>query len=164
MSHPALYQAFSDYNQKINVQIYKICAGISDDERKRDRGAFFKSIHSTLDHLLLGDRAWMSRLSDKKYDLNPIGDDLFADYDELAQARILMDNDICNWAQELTSDWLSQDQVWSSFFEDFERTQPRWLLASHMFNHQTHHRGQLGTLLNQAGYDVGVTDLPRFVM
>ncbi len=164
MSHPVLYQAFADYNRIMNERIYEICAGLTEEQRREDRGAFFKSIHSTLDHILLGDRVWMNRFCGGSHALNPIGKDLFDDFGDLSTARAQMDGDICVWSKELTADWLSADMSFSSFFESFERTQPRWLLVSHMFNHQTHHRGQLSTLLNQAGYDVGVTDLPRLVM
>lgn len=163
MTQPTLYQAFADYNQQMNAQLYEICATMPDDQRKLDKGAFFKSIHSTLDHLLLGDRAWMNRLSNSDYTLAKIGVDLYGNFDELAKARAQMDSDIITWVNTLDAEWLASDLVWTSSFENTPRTQPRWLLLSHMFNHQTHHRGQLSTLLNQAGYDLGVTDLPRFI-
>jgi len=35
-----------------------------------------------------------------------------------------------------------------------------WMLVTHLFNHQTHHRGQLTTLIKQLGYEPGITDLP----
>ena len=56
---PALdtFKIMALYNRWMNQRIYAVCAEIPDDERKRDRGAFFKSIHGTLNHLLLGDRA-----------------------------------------------------------------------------------------------------------
>jgi len=164
MTHPALYQSFAQYNQIMNQRIFEICAGISDTERKQDRGAFFKSIHSTLDHIIFGDRAWMNRLADKNYKLAAIGSDLFDDFEGMAEVRISLDVDICQWTAELSEEWLLADMTWTTMLDGSVRTQPRWLLTSHMFNHQTHHRGQLSTLLNQAGYDVGITDLPRLVM
>ena len=36
---------------------------------------------------------------------------------------------------------------------------PMWAVVTHLFNHETHHRGQITTLLMQAGQDPGVTDL-----
>jgi len=164
MTLPAQYQAFARYNQIMNQRVYEICSGISDEIRKQDRGAFFKSIHRTLDHLILGDRAWMNRLSDKTYTIVKIGDDLFDDFDEMARARVDLDSDICQWTSTLTDDWLSSELTWTTTIDGTQRTQPHWLLVSQIFNHQTHHRGQLSTLLNQAGYDIGVTDLPRIVM
>ncbi len=164
MTLPAQYQAFAQYNQVMNQRIYGICSGISDEDRKQDRGAFFKSIHRTLDHLILGDRAWMNRLSDKTYTLVKIGDDLFDDFDEMAKARVDLDSDICQWTSTLTQEWLLSELTWTTTIDGTQRTQPHWLLVSQIFNHQTHHRGQLSTLLNQAGHDIGITDLPRLVM
>ncbi len=98
------YQAFAQYNQIMNQRIYEICSGIPDDQRKQDRGAYFKSIHATLDHIILGDRAWMNRLAEKDYPLVKIGCELFDDFDEMAKARIDLDADICQWAQGLNDD------------------------------------------------------------
>ncbi len=164
MSLSAQYQAFAQYNQTMNQRIYDICSRIPDDERKQDRGAYFKSIHGTLDHIVLGDRAWMNRLAGKDYPLVKIGNELFADFEEMTIARISLDADICRWAQRLNDDWLSTEMAWTASLDGVERIQPVWLLVSQIFNHQTHHRGQLSTLLNQAGHDVGITDLPRLVM
>ena len=164
MTHPALYQAFAQYNRKMNERVYEICSKIPDEERKQDRGAFFKSIHSTLNHLIFGDRAWMNRLADKEYPLGEIGSDFFDSFDVMDEARRDLDADICQWVEELTEEWLLSDLEWTTLMGGGRRVQPRWLLVSHMFNHQTHHRGQLSTLLTQAGHDIGVTDLPRLVL
>ncbi len=164
MTHPAQYQAFAQYNLVMNQGIFEICAAIPDNERKQDRGAFFKSIHSTLNHLIFGDRAWMNRLAEKNYSLAEIGHDLFDSFDQMAEVRRSLDADICQWTAGLTDKWLLADMTWTTLLDGTTRVQPRWLLASHMFNHQTHHRGQLSTLLNQAGYDMGITDLPRLVL
>jgi len=164
MTLSAQYRAFAQYNQTMNQRIYEICARIPDEIRKQDSKTYFKSIHGTLDHILLGDRAWMNRLGPKEYPLVKIGCELFSDFDEMATARIDLDADICRWTQTLSEDWLSTEMTWTASLDGVERTQPVWLLVSQIFNHQTHHRGQLSTLLNQAGHDVGITDLPRLVM
>jgi uncharacterized damage-inducible protein DinB len=96
------------YNRWMNERRYELCAGLPDAERKRDRGAFFKSVHGTLNHLLYADRAWMSRFTGR--DLGWRGP-----ADELTYTRI----------------------------DGRTRTLPAWLLVAHMFNHQTHRRGQL---------------------
>ena len=57
----------AEYNQWMNGKLYDGCARLSDEERKRDRGAFFKSIHGTLNHLVWGDRAWLPRFNGKSY-------------------------------------------------------------------------------------------------
>ena len=55
------YQAFARYNAWMNKNIYNLAARLSDEERKRDVGAFFGSIHGTLSHLLLTDRVQLGR-------------------------------------------------------------------------------------------------------
>lgn len=164
MPKPEIYQALAAYNQAMNERVYEVCARIPDAERKADRGAFFNSIHGTLNHLLYGDRAWLNRLADRSYELSPPGDDLCESFDELCEERAATDAEICEWVNTLSDAWLSTEKTWVSALDERERVQPHWLLVSHMFNHQTHHRGQLTTLLTQAGHDVGVTDLPRLVM
>jgi uncharacterized damage-inducible protein DinB len=157
---PELYQTFARYNQWMNQKVYAVCAEIDDVERRRDRGAFFKSIHGTLNHLLFGDRAWMRRFTGKDYRIAPMGVDLYDDFQELYAARTAMDQDILDWTAGLSEAWLRAPFSWTSGMDGTTRSRPGWLLASHLFNHQTHHRGQLTTLLCQLGYDVGPTDLP----
>jgi uncharacterized damage-inducible protein DinB len=89
-----------------------------------------------------------------------MGVDLYDDFHELRVARAAMDEEILAWSAGLTEAWLRDDLTWTSGVDGTPRTRKRWLLVSHMFNHQTHHRGQLTTLLCQQGHDVGPTDLP----
>lgn len=155
------FQLMADYNAWMNERLYALCAGLSDEERRRDRGAFFKSIHATLNHILWGDRAWMTRLAGKSYgDWTPIGTELYADFAELRAARTDMDREIRAWAAALTPEWLDAPYVFTSQVYKTTRVQPAWVFVTHMFNHQTHHRGQLTTLLAQMGLDFGITDIP----
>ncbi|WP_282605868.1 DinB family protein [Pelagibius sp. Alg239-R121] len=160
MIEPEAFQRFAKYNAWMNVKLYDVCAGIDDTVRRRDDGAFFKSIHSTLNHLLFGDRAWMKRFTGQAYETRPIGADLYESFDELRQAREEMDRDILAWTDGLDRNWLAAPSSWTSGVDGMTRSQPAWLLVLHMFNHQTHHRGQLTTLLSQQGLDIGATDIP----
>jgi uncharacterized damage-inducible protein DinB len=63
MDNLSYYQLMADYNHWMNQKLYAICAEIPDEKRKEDLGAFFQSIHGTLNHLLYGDRAWMGRFT-----------------------------------------------------------------------------------------------------
>ncbi|MGD1956222.1 MAG: DinB family protein [Sphingomonadales bacterium] len=157
---PDLYQSFAAYNVWMSDKVYAAASRLTDPARKTDRGAFFGSIHSTLNHILFGDRAWMKRFTGTAYPLAPMGEDLFDDFGALNTARQEMERDITAFTSGLTEAWLAEDMAWTSGLDGQERIRPRWLLVSHMFNHQTHHRGQVTTLLNQAGQDVGSTDLP----
>jgi uncharacterized damage-inducible protein DinB len=160
LQDPQLYRTFARYNQWMNQKTYEVCAKIDDAERRQDRGAFFKSIHGTLNHLLFGDRIWMGRFTGRQYPIAPMGLDLHDDFSELRAARAAMDQDILDWTAGLTEAWLAGTLTWTSGVDGATRARPCWLLASHLFNHQTHHRGQLTTLLCQLGHDVGPTDLP----
>lgn len=149
------------YNRWMNGKLFDAAAQISDEERKVDRGAFFGSLHGTLNHILWADYAWLNRLADSDYRLPRIGTPLHDSFDDLCAARHQTDNLIIAWADGIQNDWLQGEITWKAGADGIERTQPRWLLVTHMFNHQTHHRGQATTLISQAGLDVGVTDLPR---
>lgn len=153
-------QLFAAYNGWMNRKIYTAAAQLTDAERKADRGAFFRSIHSTLNHLLWGDRVWMPRFNGMTYETGKIGVDLFDDYTALLEARRSMDDDIGAWASSVTQAQLAGRLTWFSGLAQREMSRPTWLCVTQMFNHQTHHRGQVTTLLKQAGIDPGSTDLP----
>lgn len=150
----------ASYNQWMNQKLYALCATLSDEERKRDMGAFFHSIHGTLNHLLLGDRIWLNRfLGEAVYPVT-WGEDLYSDFEELWHERKLTDEFLLKWATLISDQWLAQPFEYTSQIDQMTRVLPAWLLVTHLFNHQTHHRGQLTTLLHQMGHDPGVTDLP----
>lgn len=159
MAERTYYQTMAEYNEWMNQKLYAICADIPDQVRKQDRGAFFKSIHGTLNHLLFGDRVWMGRFTGQPLSAR-IGEELYSDFDTLRQEREITDRQILAWAQQLSPVWLNQPFTYTSGIDGKSRTLPTWVLVTHMFNHQIHHRGQLTTLLSQLGYDPGVTDLP----
>lgn len=150
----------AEYNRWMNTKVFAACRPLSDEERKRDRGAFFQSIHGTLNHLLWADRAFLSRLL--AWDL-PIGsprDVLFAEFEPMAAERERLDGILLEWAQNLPEGALAETYELNSVTYQRRRRMPRYLLVVQMFNHQTHHRGQLTTLLTQLGCDIGSTDLP----
>jgi len=160
MMAPAWCRMMAEYNSWMNGKIYASCAGIPDTERKADRGAFFKSIHSTLNHLLWGDRAWLGRFTSQDYGLPKVGIDLCSDFDELRREREATDAAIIEWTGRLDAQWLASELTWKSGIDGKTRTLPYWVVVTQLFNHQTHHRGQLTTLLSQLGIDIGETDLP----
>ena len=157
---PELFNTFARYNTWMNAKIYGVCSGIPDETRREDRGAFFRSIHGTLGHLMFGDMVWMNRLAGSNYDDRSPVTNSSGTFEAMKAERVNLDRDIEAWTTTLTPDWLSTDATWLSH-DGQERTQPRAMLTLHMFNHQTHHRGQLTTLLTQLGLDVGPTDMPK---
>jgi uncharacterized damage-inducible protein DinB len=153
-------QSMSAYNGWMNRKLYEAAAQLPDAARKADRGAFFRSIHSTLNHILWGDRVWLSRFNGGSYPVGKIGADLYVSFEDLLEARRALDDEIGAWTAQLDSGQLAGTLTWYSGVAQRELSRPRWLCVVQMFNHQTHHRGQVTTLLMQAGIDPGVTDLP----
>jgi len=160
MITPAYCQTMARYNANMNDQLYNACATIADQQRRADMKLFFKSIHGTLDHLMFGDIAWLSRFMGKDSEVPEFGAILYPDFSELAEARKEWDQKIIEWADHLEQSWLESDFSYVSKVDGSSRTKPAWLLATHMFNHSTHHRGQLTAALSQLDIDFGVTDLP----
>ena len=144
----------------MNRRLFAACSALSDADRKANRSAFFHSIHSTLNHILFGDLAFMSRFTGNPATVPELGKDLYHEFDELQKARVALDARIVEWAPSLSEDWLAETLTYESKVDGVTRTIPRWTLVTHMFNHATHHRGQITTLLTQMGIDYGTTDLP----
>jgi uncharacterized damage-inducible protein DinB len=161
MITPQYVQALSAYNTEMNQRFYSAAARLSDDERKLDRAAFFGSIHGTLNHLLWADAAWMSRFAGWPMpDERPErGNPIFGDFAEMHARRLKLDEEICRWAAGLTEDWLVGELTWFSAMAQREMTASKTAILIHMFNHQTHHRGQAHALLTAAGQDTGDTDI-----
>jgi uncharacterized damage-inducible protein DinB len=156
---PELARTFARYNRWMNERLYGSCASIADAERKRDMGAFFKSIHGTLNHLLVADSVWMGRFEGPLFVPSSLAQELHADFAALREARAAMDARIEAWAASLSVAELAGTLHYTSIVDPAPRTCPMALAVAHLFNHQTHHRGQVTTLLFQAGVDPGVTDL-----
>ena len=164
MITPAYVRMMADYNRWQNRNLYAAAANLSDEVRKQQRGAFFGSIHGTLNHLLWGDQMWMSRFIGTPRPKAPAG---IADtvrlherWDDLERERAAFDEVIIDWAETLDPAWLEGDLTWLSGALKRELTKPKVMLVAHLFNHQTHHRGQVHCMLTQCGVTPGDTDLP----
>lgn len=147
------------YNQWQNDNLYNVCGSLSDEERKMERGLFFGSIHGTLNHLLLADKIWLGRFTNDPFHVTGLDQELYADFDALKSARADMDQVIIDWTNGLTEALLAADLHYRPISDPTDKSHPLWLAATHLFNHQTHHRGQITTALSQLGLDYGVTDL-----
>lgn len=161
MTDIAYVQRMARYNRWQNANLYGAADALSDEERRRERGAFFGSIHQTLSHLMWGDRIWMSRFAGTPRPQGGIPESiaLYPDWDALKRERTSFDNVIADWADRLDPAWLAGDLTWFSGAAKRELTRPAAMLVAHFFNHQTHHRGQVHCLLTQAGVKPADTDL-----
>lgn len=163
MITPEHARTFACYNRWQNRSIYGAAGTLTDAQRKEPRGAFFGSIHATLSHLLYADQAWMFRFTGAhKPKVSTIADSvsMCPDWSDLKRERQAFDEAIIAWADRLDPSALEGDLVWYSGAMKRELSGPRALLVAHMFNHQTHHRGQVHCLLTQFGAKPDDTDLP----
>ena len=156
------FRTLAAYNRWSNVRLYDACAGLGDAARKQDRGAYFSSIHNTLNHILVGDRAWLDRV--EGIDTGPVTLDavLFDDFDALRQARAAEDDRIDRVLMGLDETRMAGDLSYRNVAGESHRT-PLRLVLTHLFNHQTHHRGQVHGMLSQAGMPPPELDLIYYV-
>ncbi len=153
-------QLLARYSRWMNERLYAVVGELSEEERTRDRGAFFGSMHRTLNHILWGDRIWLSRFTGETYTGAAFGADVYGDFAGLNRERAATDTAILDWAGRLTPAWLAGKLEYRSASDGRLRSLANWVAATHMFQHATHHRGQLATMIKQAGKDTGITDLP----
>jgi len=166
----ALFRGLARYNRWMNDKLYAVAASLSDADRRRDLGAFFGSVHLTLTHILICDRAWLARLSanndeftfcdasGERIAVAGLVQDVYPDFDTLTTERCATDERILDWVETVGQTELEATVAYKdSRGNPYEHAM--WLGLVHMFNHQTHHRGQATTLLKQLGVDPGVTDL-----
>ena len=164
MIAPLYCQTMADYNGWMKSKIYHAAATLSDEARKRDVGAFFISLHGTLNHLLVGDSMWISRFAPSEKlpvpasQISALNQELTSDFAQLLDWRRTLDDAINSMAAEQTQAILDGPLVYKRMNGAEMRT-PYAAAMMHFFNHQTHHRGQCTTILFQLGVDVGATDL-----
>jgi uncharacterized damage-inducible protein DinB len=149
------------YNRWMNEKLYAACAPMPDALRKEDRGAFFRSVHGTLNHLLLADHLWMGHYTGEPFPAASLDQELHSEFDAMRRDREALDRELMEWVNGLGESRLNGTVTFRAASIDQEFTFSLGACLLHQFNHQTHHRGQLTTLMEQLGYDSGVTDLLR---
>lgn len=170
MSLSSHVRLMAHYNQWMNCRLYEACQSLSHEQLTADQGAFFGSILGTLNHLVVADTVWLKRFA-MAADASPVlapmqncpmptalNSLLYPDFDALRQRREELDQLLLQLAETLDDVALQRGLAYRNFAGlPFEKS--FFSLLMHLFNHQTHHRGQATTLLSQAGVDMGVTDL-----
>jgi uncharacterized damage-inducible protein DinB len=164
---------FASYNAAMNRKLYAAAATLPKDALSADRGAFFGSVLGTLNHIVAGDTIWLRRfmahpaafISLEAMAAVPAPTGLayqFSDnLETLLAHRERLDAIIEALAEEVSDHDLAQPLTYKNARGEFHKNFGSLLL--HLFNHQTHHRGQASTLLSQAGVDIGVTDLVEWI-
>jgi uncharacterized damage-inducible protein DinB len=155
----ARYRMFAGYNIWCNERLYDAAATVGDADYRADRGAFFKSLHGTLNHLLVGDRIWMQRFTGEGELPNSLDAILYDDFTDLRAARRVEDARISRYINGLSAADLEGTLRFRTFVRPEDVEQPLAPALDHFFNHQTHHRGQAHALLSRI---VGNDATPSF--
>ena len=174
MSEIKQFALLAEYNQVMNQRQYAAAEKLSKAELCEDKGAFFKSVLGTLNHILVGDIIWLKRFSAQSSSCealsyiaeleNPKSLDavLFMDFCDLKEERKKIDQIIVEWIKCLSHADINECISYSNMAgKSFSK--PYVSLINHLFLHQVHHRGQVTTLLSQFGVDFGETDLIEII-
>lgn len=161
------YRRYARYNAWINQSLLNASLNLSPEAQIKDHQVFFKSITGSWNHILVGDLLWLNRLAV----IFPIINDaignwpkptrldqvLYSNLNELTQVRQELDELIIQWC-DLLRESDSGDQLQYNNSQGEPQTKPLPDILQHLFNHQSHHRGQITALLSQLGVDYGATD------
>ncbi len=149
----ANYRWLARYNAWFNERLYDACEGLADAQRREHRGAFFGSVHGTLNHVLWGDRMWLGRLAaqpgapEVPAEVLQLpaaavyGTELYADWSQLRQARRALDASIEAFVAAFPPDFALSTMRYANT-RGVQREHPMWQALTHFFNHQTHHRAR----------------------
>jgi uncharacterized damage-inducible protein DinB len=147
MTFAAHYRMFGHYNAWANIRLYEAAARLSTEQYRADRGAFFKSVHGTLNHLLATDRIWMQRFTGEGEAPDRLDAILFETFDQLRAAREAEDRRIVDFVDGLDDLRIAGTIKYRRITSPEQFEQPMAPALAHWFNHQTHHRGQVHALL-----------------
>ena len=157
------FQMLADYNRWANQHLYQACAALTDEEYRADKGAFFGSAHRTLNHLLAADRIWMKRITGSGEAPTALDTILFQSFEALWAARQAEDRRIIDFIETLDDERCAQTFTYTPITNPVAVTQRLGPVLSHVFNHQTHHRGQVHMILTSLGKPSVVLDLIYFL-
>lgn len=164
----------AEYNQLMNQRIFDASMNLSNKILSEDKGAFFKSIINTLNHIMIGDILWLKRFSNhpKNYSslqrmegfikAEKLDQILFDDISVFYEERKKLDTIIIEFCNELKEKDINNSLTYINFKKENHCKKFGYLIL-HVFLHQIHHRGQVTTLLSQENIDFGDTDLPEIV-
>jgi uncharacterized damage-inducible protein DinB len=172
--NPQMAALMAQYNRWMNEHMFEAAGRLGADELARERGAFFGSILGTLNHIAVADMIWLNRFAAHPAQFaalremskfprpSSLRQTVAPQLPALLALRQQLDGVILRWVAELTPEQLASSVTYATT-AGVASSKNLGALLQHFFNHQTHHRGQVSTLLFQAGVDVGVTDLAALI-
>ncbi|WP_299924849.1 DinB family protein [uncultured Pelagimonas sp.] len=161
MIDPEYVRTFAQYNEWQNTQLLKTMRGLNQEVLFQERGAYFGSIFATANHVLWSDQLWMSRFAGFPAPTANYakGTEMSSSLEDWAIQRFRLDQAICDWSNRIKAVDLTGELSWFSVVNQREYTRSKGLCVVHMFNHQTHHRGQLHVMLTAVGCEGATSDL-----
>jgi len=150
------------YNKWANARLNAAVMDISNDDYMAKREAFFGSIHGGLNHILLVDRLWRGRVEGKPYPADRLDIIVAEDRETFVRERTAEDDILIDFTDSFDEKSLAETVTYSSLV-GFTGKDPRRLILAHMFNHATHHRGQIHALLTQVPADPPPLDLMIYI-
>lgn len=157
-----LFRMLARYNRIANQTLYEKCAELDRSEYRRTRCGSFGSIHALLNHMLLGDRIWMSRFMGGGATTPPLDTVLFENFEDLSAARIEQDASIETFFEQAQEDFFGKPLRYTNSRGKECVDMPPFAVL-HFFNHQTHHRGQVHVMLSQTAVKPPSLDLHRIL-
>lgn len=154
-----IYCMFAGYNRWANRRLYAAAFALPEHAYRESRGAFFGSLHATLNHLVVTDRIWMRRFTGAGPLHTRLDEVVYDDRDALAAARAAEDERIVAYVDGLSEEALAATFTYRTITQPQDVTQPLAPALSHFFNHQTHHRGQAHCLVSQIGGNAAAPSL-----
>jgi uncharacterized damage-inducible protein DinB len=145
------FAMMAEYNAWANARLYEMARRLSDEQYRQDVGAYFKSLHGTLNHIMTADLIWMRRLTGSGDHPNKLSAIVFDDLMSLSAARQREDQRIIDFVETLSDAQLEETLDYRMLSGTPQKQRRREILA-HLFNHQTHHRGQGARNLDPAGH------------
>ena len=135
------FRQLAAYNHWANMRLYGAALEMPEDAYRLTTGVFFGSLHGTLNHLLLADRIWLKRLTGTGEHPDRLDAILFEDISELLRARIAEDARLSDVVANFSEADLAKPVSYQTT-SGKPYSQPLQDILLHLFNHQTHHRGQ----------------------
>ncbi len=157
------YQMLAEYNAWANRLLYATVADLTDEELHRDTGAFFGSVFGTLSHLVTADRVWLNRFTGEGPKPKALDERPYDNFADLRNAREEEDARIIRYIASLTQEEAEREFTYTPLTSPELVTHKLWPALTHMFNHQTHHRGQVHAGLTGMGKQSLSLDLIYFV-
>ena len=159
MDHKTYFQTLAAYHRLANRRLLKSLEPISDVDYHADQGLFFRSIHRTLNHILLVDRLYHGRITGKAFEVSGLGQELVKERGRLAEE---MERCGTDWVSVI--DGLDESRIQNVLrylsTEGEQRALPMQIVLAHAFNHATHHRGQISAAMTHLGQPAPVLDIP----